>query len=356
MERDTLSMRQLMAILWAGLLGPAAERLPGTAARVGGAGGLGLAALGGVMLLSGWIFWRLTQGSGSLAQGFLDAFGGVVGKLVLFIYMVWCQLLLTVRLRQSAQRLLSGGQRDGAAWFFIIVLAMMALWLARGRMGAFGRTGELMFVGLAVTGCVVLALALFQVRGENLMGTWGWNGDTMRDLVLPGSSVLGYGIFAAFLMQPKTMRAVGRKWVGWTVLGCLALILAQTIALGVFGPVLTGRMPSPFFQLAKGVGMEGAFQRIESVVAAVWTFSDLILLGGLLWAVRKIGRVLWPNAPGHSVVTASALAGVVLGVALFGEKIPIRTVTEWVLPVGGLIAAVGVPLLAIVTKRTKGYG
>lgn len=356
MERDTLSMRQLMAILWAGLLGPAAELLPGTAARAGGAGGLGLAALGGVMLLSGWILWRLTQESGSLAQGFLDAFGGVVGKAVLFIYMVWCQLLLTVRLRQSAQRLLSGGQRDGATWFFLIVLAMMALWLARGRLGAFGRTGELMFVGLAVTGCVVLALALFQVRGENLMGTWEWNVDTMRDLVLPGSGVLGYGIFAAFLMQPKEMRAVGRKWVGWTVLGCLALILAQTIALGVFGPELTGRLPSPFFQLAKGVGIEGAFQRIESVVAAVWTFSDLILLGGLLWAVRKIGRVLWPKAPGHSVVTVSALAGVVLGVALFGEKIPISTVTEWVLPVGCLVSAVGVPLLAIVTKSTKGYG
>ena len=354
MERDTLSMRQLMAILWAGLLGPAAELLPGTAARAGGAEGLGLAVLGGVMLVSGWIFWRLTQGSESLAQGFLDAFGGLLGKAILFIYMVWCQLLLTVRLRQSAQRLLSGGQRDGAPWFFILVLTLMALWFARGRLGAFGRAGELMFVGLAVTGCVVLVLALVQVRGENLIGTWEWNVDTMRDLILPGSGVLGYGIFAAFLVQPKEMRAVGRKWIGWTVLGCLALILAQTIALGVFGPKLTGQLPSPFFQLAKGVGVEGAFQRVESVVAAVWTFSDLVLLGGLLWAVRKIGRVLWPKAPGHSVVTVSALAGVVVSVALFGEKISARAITEWMLPVGSLVLMIGVPFLAIVTKRNKG--
>ena len=354
MERDTLSMRQLMAILWAGLLGPAAELLPGTAARAGGIGVLGLVVVSSAVLVSGWVLWRLAQGSGSLAQGFLDAFGRGLGNVILIIYMVWCQLLFTLRLRQSAQRLLSGGQRDGALWFFLMVLGLMALWLSRGRLGAFGRAGELMFVGLAVTGATVLALSLFQVRGENLMGAWDWSGASVRDLVRPGGSVWGYGIFAAFLMQPRQLREVGRKWLGWTVLGGLPLMLTQGVILGVFGPNLAGRLSSPFFQLAKGVGVEGAFQRVESVVAAVWTFSDLILLGGLLWAVRTIGGSLWPNAPGHSVTTASALTGIVVGIALFGERFSVGAAVERVLPIGGLILTLGVPVVAIVTKRTKG--
>lgn len=356
MERDTLSMRQLMAILWAGLLGPAAELLPGTAAQAGGVGVLGLIPGGLGMLVSGWALWRLARESGDLARGFLDSFGRLLGKAILFIYMVWCQLLFTVRLRQSAQRLVSSGQRDGAVWFFLLVLGLMALWFSRGRLGAFGRAGELMFVCLAVTGGVVLALALGQVRGENLLADWDWSLKEARALAGPGCSVLGYGLFAGFLMEAKELNRPGRAWIGWTVWGCLALALAQIVALGAFGPELTGRLDSPFFQLAKGVGVEGAFQRIESVVAAIWTFGDLILLGGTLWAVRKIGGVLWPRIPGHSVVTVSALGAMVIGTAVFGTRSLAGIMAERILPIGSLILGVGVPLLAISTKRTKGRG
>jgi hypothetical protein len=132
--------------------------------------------------------------------------------------------------------------------------------------------------------------------------------------------------------------------------------LAQVVMLGVYGPELTARLDSPFFQLAKGVAVEGAFQRVESVVAAVWTFSDLILLGGILLAVRNIGGVLWPDAPGHSVVTVAALSGIVLGLTLSGGKYFGMIRLPWVVPAGGVLLGIIGPLLAISTKRPKGAG
>lgn len=354
MERDSLSMRQLMALLWAGLMGPAAELLPGSSARAGGIGGIGLAAAGAAMLFSGWIFWQISRESQSLACGFIDVLGPLLGKTILFIYMVWFQLLLVMRLRQSAQRLLRAGQRDGAVWFFVGVLGLMALWLARGRLGAFGRAGELMFVVLTVTAGAVLALALLQVRGENLIAEWKWGWNSAWELVLPGSGVLGYGLFAAFLVQPqKIVEDMKRKWMGWTVSACSALIVAQTIILGVFGPELTRRLHAPFYQLAKGVRVEGAFQRVESVVAAVWTFSDLVLLAGILWAMREIGRVLWPKVARHSIVTVSVLVGIVGAVAVLGERGPVYAGLEWTIPTGGILLAIGVPLLSFFTKKLK---
>ena len=50
---------------------------------------------------------------------------------------------------------------------------------------------------------------------------------------------------------------------------------------------------------AKSVGVEGAFQRVESLVAAVWSFSDLILLAGLLQGMKRIVGVLLPKASPH---------------------------------------------------------
>ena len=356
MERDTISMRQLMAVLWAGLLGPAAELLPGSAARAGSLSALGVVGAGVGMLLSGWLLWRLTRESGGLARGVRARFGGLAGKVILFIYMVWFQLLFTLRLEGAARRLMGGGQRDGAIWFFLVVLGGMALWFARGSLGRFGRTGELMFVCLMVVGAVVFALALGQVRGENLLTAREKSWADIPGLILHGSSVLGYGLYAAFLMEPKGMDAAGRIWIGWTAAGCLLLALAQVVMLGVYGPELTARLDSPFFQLAKGVAVEGAFQRVESVVAAVWTFSDLILLGGILLAVRNIGGVLWPDAPGHSVVTVSALSGIVLGLTLSGGKYFGMIRLPWVVPAGGVLLGIIGPLLAISTKRPKPPG
>ena len=54
--------------------------------------------------------------------------------------------------------------------------------------------------------------------------------------------------------------------------GCLLLALSQFVILGSLGATLAGRLDSPFFTLAKSVGVEGAFQRVESVITALWTW------------------------------------------------------------------------------------
>lgn len=351
MERETLSFRQLMALLWAGLLGPAAELLPGDSAQAGGVGALGVLAAGVVLAAAGGVLWRLAQPAGSLAAGLRDSLGNCLGNICLLIYIVWGEVLLTIRLRLSAQRLLGSGERDGTIWFFLIVLAAMALWMARGHLGALGRTAELMFASLLIGAGAVLILALLQIRGNNLMARWTWSGQGAAGLLRPGLGVLGYGIFAGFLIQPQNMKTPGRSWLKSTAAGCLLLAGAQLVILGCFGPELTQRLDSPFFQLAKSVGVKGAFQRVESVIVAVWTFSDLILLAGILWAVRRIAAELWPKAPPKAVVTMAVLPAAAAALALFGERIPAQGAAEWLLPGGNLLFGLGIPLLAWIIKE-----
>lgn len=350
MERDTLSFWQLMALLWAGLLGPAAELLPGTSAQAGTVGALTVLIPGVLMAISGGMFWRLARPEGGLAAGLRDSLGHWLGGACLFLYIMWGELLLTVRLRLSAQRLLGAGERDGAIWFFLIILAVMALWMARGHLGALGRTAELMFAVLLAAAGAVLLLALFQVRSVNLMARWQWSGSTTGELIWPSVRVLGYGIFAPFLFQPEAMEHPGGKWLRWTALGCLALATAQIIVIGCFGPELTGRLSSPFFQLAKSVGVEGAFQRVESIITALWTFSDLILLAGILWSIRRIAAVLWPKASGQRVSAMAVLPAVAAALALFGEGGAAQETAKIVVPIGNLIFGFAVPLLILLCK------
>ena len=90
MKQEKVSFRQLMALLWAGLLGPAAEWLPSMVTeRAGPAGWLVPLLALPVLLAAGWLAGSLSRGAGGLSQGLMDSFGPGAGRAVLTIYIIW---------------------------------------------------------------------------------------------------------------------------------------------------------------------------------------------------------------------------------------------------------------------------
>ena len=173
MKQEKVSFRQLMALLWAGLLGPAAEWLPSMVTeRAGPAGWLVPLLALPVLLAAGWLAGSLSRGAGGLSQGLMDSLGPGAGRAVLTIYIIWMELLLALRLRLSAQRMMAAGERDGALWFFLPVLVLMALWISWGKAGRLARTGELFFLLLAAAAAVwgEVPVEAIQLVGSNFTG------------------------------------------------------------------------------------------------------------------------------------------------------------------------------------------
>ena len=133
MKQDRISTRQLGALLWAGLMAPAAELLPAvTLPLAGRAAWLSALAALPVVLLIGWTLTKLDLSRDGLAGAVCRGMGPWAGKGVLLLYMIWGELLLALRLRLCAQRLLTAGERDGSLWFFLPAAAALVLWMARG--------------------------------------------------------------------------------------------------------------------------------------------------------------------------------------------------------------------------------
>ena len=118
MKKRALSQAQLAALVWAGVLAPAAELLPGAALSAGRGAWLAPLAALPLALLSVWLLTRLARDRG-LARGILDGLGPWLGRGVLLFYMVWELGLLALRLRLCAGRMLSSGYRDGALPYFL---------------------------------------------------------------------------------------------------------------------------------------------------------------------------------------------------------------------------------------------
>lgn len=343
MKTKRLSFRQGMALLWCAQLGPAAELLPGEA---GGVGILSVLVLGMIAAAVGLVVGRLCREG----EGLAGALAGSLGCWSLYLYIIWCVLLLALRLHLAAGRLLDTGERDGSGWFFLLVLAGLALWIGCGQIDALGRTGEIVLGVLTVTGGVVLLLALPQIKGKNLLSCLNFQSGWVREAMGNAGNVLGCGLFAAFLVDPEERDR--RRWLRWTTAGSLVLAAAQSIVLGCFGPRLAASLEKPFFHLAKGVGVRGAFQRVESLVAALWTFGDLILLAGVLWAARRIVKRINPGTDDRK----AAVGVLVLAAAaalIFGKEQRLVELAQSLVPVSSLVLGLGVPLGSLSVKIVR---
>ena len=353
MKDNKISRTQLMALLWAGVMAPAAELLPGLLLPdVGRGAWLAVLLAAPLVLGAGWLMGSLAGREG-FVQGTVNLLGKWLGNGVILLYIVWALLLLSLRLRLCAQRLFASGARDGSLWFFLLAVTALLLWMGRGKLDAFARAGQLFLAALLMTAGVVLGLSLVQAKAERLFPLWWGDVRPVGRAVLSAAGVMGWGLFLPFLMGDVRDQGENRHWhwLFWGLGGALLLSAAQAVIVGNLGAGLAARLDNPFFALAKSVGVEGAFQRVESVVTALWTFADLTMGGVLVFALRAIAAEL---APGKNLVWvpwAAVLAGTAGALILFPA---LGTAEMWnrrLVPAGNLILGLLLPALLWITEK-----
>lgn len=327
--------------IWGAVLSPAVGVLPVLVARQGGQSGwlAPLIALPGLLLLlATW--------------GALTRKKGAAGRFLTIIYIMWALALASARLRLSVQRLQFTAQRETNLWVFLPVLSAAAVWLAWGKVDAFIRAAAVFGRILTLALLVLLALTLFQVEPGNLFPLW--LGDVLPALkaAVPTLGVLCYGVYGAFLWDGRSAGGEKRRAGG----GCALLALLLLSVLGNLGAPLTAALENPFLTLSRRVGVEGAFQRVESLVSALWLLGDLALLGLLLWACRSLIGRLEPRWDGKWIALGGAVA------VLFGAGMAFRDAifAQWfeytLAPLGNLVLGGAVPCVIYLLEQRKVRG
>lgn len=366
MPNDSISMRQLLVLLFAALLSPAIQALPGQTAEIAGeAGWLSpLPALPVLLLLALALFalFRDLPPHTGLAGAFKLTLGKGLGSVVVAAYLLWGVLLLCVDARRYALRFLSTSYRNAPLGLLILVLLAAVLWVGRERFSAFARAGEIFYLALSVALGLVLFFGLFRVRAENVLPVWFDDAPNAARAAVPVLSVLGYGIFGAFLAGGVHKEDGNRRrCLAWGAVFCGVLTALQFVCLGSFGPALVSRMDAPFFMMVKGIGIEGAFERVESVIIALWVLSDLALLGLLAFACRIMAAELFClKEDGKRAVLPIIVIALAGALFLFPDSFALSAFQERGLAVGNLIFGFAVPFLvciiALLRRRGKTGG
>ena len=359
MADDRISLRQLLSLLFAALLAPAIGVLPAqTAALAGEAGWLAALAALPVLLSALWALWALLRPAGEgagLAQVTQRVLGRPLGRLVLLLCLGWGLLLLAANARLFSLRFLSTSYSNSPAGLFLAVLLALALWLAWKPVRVLARAGEIFRLALAVGLVFSLALGAFQIEPRHVLPIWAEDVPGLLSAAMPVLGLLGYGLFAAFLGGNVTRTGNDRRrLLVWGMVFCLVLTALQLVCQGNFGPTLTAQADTPFFLMVKGIGIEGTFQRVESLIIALWVFSDLALLALLASSCAALAQAVFSlKERRHAAVPVAglALAGAWL---LFPDAFSLDRWMENVVWPGNLLLGFGLPLLLLLVKKLRG--
>ena len=358
MPNQNITMRQLMALLFTGLLSPAVRVLPGATAALGGRAGwlstlLALPLALGLCWVLSALFRRLPPGTG-LGEACLLVLGKWPGRILLTIYLLWGLFLLAANTRLCGLRFLSTGYRNGPGGLFLAVLLGLTLWLALRPVRVLARAGEVFRLAVGLGLAFSLVLGAFQVEARHVLPVWTGDLPGLFSAAVPVLGLLGCGVYAAFLGGNVT-RAAGdrRRLLRWGVMFCLVLTALQLVCQGSFGPGLTARADTPFFLMVKGIGIEGTFQRVESVIIALWVFSDLALLSLLAASCCALAQAVFRLRERRHAAVPVVLAALAAAWGLFPDAFTLARWMDRAVWPGSLLLGFGLPALLLLVKKLR---
>lgn len=243
------------------------------------------------------------------------------------VFLLWGMFLLIVNTARSARRLTVAG---GTPVFFSAVVLLAGIRLEPEYVMLFS-TRELMGVPKATVSVV---------------------------------GILSVGLFSLFLAGDITVRkGDAARCIRWVVALCVSFSLILLLILGTFGAPLASSMQRPFFQMVAGLGLSGAFQRLEALLSALWMLGDISLLGLILFSMKRLFFGFTKQEAPKWIVWALIGVGITAffgGELLAGQEGLLQISQETLLPMGSLLAGGLILLLFFLGKwkrsRAEGGG
>ena len=288
MKNRTIAWSQLSAVLLLALLPLGTELLPGRLAQVGAAAWLcPLLAGVGVVALGLLVSRRCPPGRRDWGQRVTRRWGRRTARVLAGAFLLWGLFLAAAHAERIGSRL-SDSLRAAPVLLTAAVL-LLAGWMAAG--GAARLCPGLR--GLSPGGGG-------GVRGDPPL--WHLPAGLVPHLALdPGGAGPGagrgpvhrgdHGDGGVCPLPPGGCAAGGRGADG--MLRRLALLFALLagavlLVLGQLGSALAAQVGPALLQMVSGLGFEGAFQRLEELVSALWVLGDVALLGLLLLCLGRL--------------------------------------------------------------------
>lgn len=316
-NRDVISTRQFMAMVFVSVLSALLHRAPEAVVNAGGVPASWLAPVAAVIpiFLIAWIMNRLMRGRNEgegLTDVFIKVLGSGGGKLLALVFAAWPVFYAGIILRSGGERLVSMVYKSQNVNVFIIVAVIIALIGASGKLTALASSAEIFLLFMAGILLLVFGFSILDIETENLFPVSYLDTVPVLKASIPIVYTISPFVFLYFLAgrvkkEEKSLK-VTLRWLISIVVVALALLITT---IGIFGVNLMGEVQSAFFSMAQNISIFGTVQRIESIVVGVWVAADFVMIASMIMVSCEIIAVAFGisgrKIPALSVGIAVAL-------------------------------------------------
>ena len=230
----------------------------------------------------------------SLSQIIETIFGKIIGKFILFIFLIHVLFFTSFFLRNFGEKFIFSIFPNVSILFFIIILLLFALFAVRKNIEFFARFAEFSFIIISIIFIIAFIIILFNIKPQNLYPVTYYDTADILKSSIPLISLWSLLTFSLFLGDNinyiGTFKSTATKFL---IITALFNLFAMISIIGIFNAETSENIPMPFFMIFKSIKSTGLIQSFETFFIILWAFTDFIMITHFMFIISKIFKTLF---------------------------------------------------------------
>lgn len=277
-----------------------------------------------------------------------DITGKVTAKILAAVYMIWLIILAGVYVRYFSMRVVISIYPHVDINLFSLCLLFVIAYTMRHGLEAFARFGEVVYPLLAVIFILLVVMIIPYIRPEFLMPV---TGRSIVPILEASTGIIGIIAYFSFVFivgdcidNTETIKKLGLQT---SIFLFIVVTLLIVVTLGSFSHSVVQRTTLPFFVAVKQISLLNTLEKIESIVVAIWIFSDYVLISFFLLCMLQLLKYIFNLDETKPFISLLCVLIYVVSIYLLDDAFELQKLSEILVTPGNIIFGLIIPCFVL---------
>lgn len=328
-SKGKISVRQAMLLFIISTMSPAIRLFPQITAIMAGKAGW-LAPLPAIIPLILLVFLVNSffgkNKNVNLSDIYSDILGNIAGKIVVFLYIIWLLVLLSLYTRYYSERLLSSIMPDTSQVFLLISLLALVFIAARKGLVIIARANEVFFPLIIFTFLLAFLFSISDIKYRNLMNVSYIDALPVLKSSFNIVTVWGYYLlFFFFADKIQNIEYIKKFSFRGLIILFTTTFLMMIMTIGTLGSRLASHVSLPFFMVIKNISILEALDHFESILLAIWVISDFIIISMFTLIIANMFKSLLNLSHVRTTISPIVVFAGIGALYMYGNRFELET-------------------------------